>query len=63
MEVLNNLRDGDVAAFEGKKWFRVFSAKCQHLGIDPGKNDIWQDAQTLLQMPFAEINKLENMGD
>jgi hypothetical protein len=63
MEILHNLQDSDTGGFEGKRWFKIFNAKCQHLGIEPGKNEIWEDAQKLLQMPFSEINSAEDIGD
>lgn len=32
IQVLDSLRDG-ASAYEGRRWYRVFSAKCDHLGI------------------------------
>lgn len=55
MEVLNNMRDG-ANGNEGRRWHRVFTAKCQHLGIQLESPDLWQNAQKLLEIPFSEIN-------
>lgn len=54
MEVLNTLKDGS-NGYEGLRWFKVFNAKCEHLGINPESPDLWQSAQKLLDMPFKEI--------
>lgn len=56
MEVLDTLRVGG-DTYEGRRWFRVFSAKCDHLGIDLRQPDLWKDAQLLLRDPFSEIRK------
>ncbi len=55
MEVLSNLKDG-AGGNEGKRWHRVFTAKCEHLGIKLDGNDLWQNAQKLLRNPFSQIN-------
>lgn len=55
MEVLSNLKDG-AGGYEGKRWHRVFTAKCEHLGIKLDGNDLWQNAQKLLRNPFSQIN-------
>jgi hypothetical protein len=54
MQVLDSLKEGS-ASYEGRRWYRVFSAKCDHLQIDVDNPDLWQDAQRLLHAPFAEI--------
>jgi hypothetical protein len=56
MEVLNVLRGG-AGIYEGRRWHRVFTAKCEHLGIKPESPELWIDAQKLLEMPFAEISR------
>lgn len=55
MEVLSNLKDG-AGGNEGKRWHRVFTAKCEHLGIKLDGTDLWQNAQKLLRNPFSQIN-------
>lgn len=58
MEVLDQLR-GDEGTHEGKRWYRVFRAKCDHLGIDPADPELWKDAQSLLETPFETIELLK----
>lgn len=57
MEVLASLRDGGESQFGGKRWFRVFSAKCDHLNINIENSDVLEDAQKLLKSPFGTIVK------
>jgi hypothetical protein len=59
MEVLSHLRD-DESSFIEKKWFRVFNAKCEHLGINYSNGNFLEDAQKLLKSP---ISKLKSVGD
>lgn len=62
MEVLNTLRGG-AASYEGRRWYKVFTAKCDHLNINLENADLWGAAQKLLEMPFYEItNSAEIMG-
>jgi len=56
IQVLDSLREGAVA-YEGKRWHRVFSAKCDHLGINIDDPDLWLDAQRLLDTPFEQIQQ------
>ena len=56
MQILDILRGGD-AQYEGRRWLRVFRAKCEHLNIDPLNPDLWSDAQKLLREPFSELRK------
>jgi hypothetical protein len=56
MEVLNILQGG-ASGYEGRRWHRVFMAKCEHLGIKLANADLWFNAQRLLEMPFLEISK------
>lgn len=53
MQVLDSLRDG--GAYEDRRWYRVFEAKCTHLSIDIASSDLWRDGQRLLQSPFRHI--------
>lgn len=55
IQVLETVREG-AAAYEARRWYRVFSAKCDHYGIDMEDPDLWRDAQKLLEAPFSEIN-------
>lgn len=59
MEVLSNLRDNE-SVFTDKKWFKVFNAKCEHLGIVYANTNMLEDAQKLLKFP---ISKLKSIGD
>jgi len=54
MEVLDTLRSG-AGEYEGRRWHRVFTAKCDYLGINPADAELWRDAQKLLQQPFSEV--------
>lgn len=57
MEVLSNLKDNPTG-FEDKKWFKVFNAKCEHLGIDYNKGSFLEDAQKLLKSPIGKIKTI-----
>jgi hypothetical protein len=57
MEVLANLRDGGTSQFSDRRWFRIFSAKCDHLNINMENSDVLKDAQKLLKSPFGKIVK------
>jgi hypothetical protein len=59
MEVLSHLRDGETN-FAGKKWYKVFNAKCEHLNIEYKTGNFLDDAQKLLKSP---INKIKSIGD
>ena len=59
MEVLSHLRD-NAASFAEKKWFKVFNAKCEHLGIVYATSNFLEDAQKLLKSP---ISKLKAVGE
>lgn len=41
--------------FEGKAWYRIFSAKCAASGVDPASGESLQNAQRLLKYPFARV--------
>jgi len=56
MEVLSQMMGGG-AGYEHKAWYRIFEAKCASLGIDPSDSTPLQDAQRLLNIPFARIDE------
>jgi hypothetical protein len=63
MQVLDTLRAG-AASYEGRRWYKVFTAKCDFFKIRISEPDIWLDAQKLLERPFSEIEKnKELMGE
>lgn len=57
MEVLANLSDDGKSQFDDRRWFRIFSAKCDHLNINIENSDVLEDAQKLLKSPFGKIVK------
>lgn len=63
MQVLDILRTGD-GDYEGRRWHRIFRAKCEHLDVNAKEPELWRDAQKLLNDPFAEISRApEFWGD
>jgi hypothetical protein len=56
MQVLESLK-GASASYEGRRWHRVFTAKCDHYQIDTENPDLWKDAQRLLRAPFGDIER------
>jgi hypothetical protein len=64
MDVISRLQTGD-RALEGKKWYRVFRAKCDDLAInpsDPGQSPL-ELAQKLLREPLKKsIAVAESLG-
>jgi len=63
IEVLDSIRGQGDSAFEDRPWYRVFLAKCEHLGIDIERASLLESAQRLLGSPveklgsaFMEIN-------
>jgi hypothetical protein len=54
MEVLDLLRQAS-SEYEGRRWFRIFKAKCDYLGVDLESPNLWRDAQRLLNSPFGNI--------
>jgi hypothetical protein len=56
MQVLDILRAGE-GDYEGRRWHRIFRAKCEYLGVNVQQPDLWRDAQILLNDPFSEIAK------
>lgn len=62
MQVLDSMKD-DTGAFEPRRWYRVFDAKCAHLAINKASPNLWQDAQKLLQAPFKAIHSNREILD
>ncbi len=63
MEVVSRLQSGETS-LQSRKWYRVFRAKCDDLGIDPSDNakSALEIAQILLHAPLAKtIAAVENM--
>lgn len=58
MEVLDSLR-GAESQYESARWYRPFTAKCDHFGIEPSDGvSILESAQKLLSMPAATLSEL-----
>ena len=55
MEVLNSIGDGCMS-YEGKRWYKIFVAKCEFLAIDFDSKELWKNAQLILDMPFKAIS-------
>jgi hypothetical protein len=62
MEILDQLRYGD-DQFEQHRWLHPFRARCELAGVDITKPDLFNDAQRLLQQPFASLSQLIDYGD
>jgi hypothetical protein len=63
MQVLDILRTG-ASDYEGRRWHRIFRAKCEHQGVNVQQPELWRDAQRLLNEPFVEISRAtEFWGD
>jgi len=62
MEVLDQLRDGD-EQFEQYRWLHPFRARCELAQVDLTKPDLLNDAQKLLEQPFASLSQLIDYGD
>lgn len=60
MEVISCLKDG-TTAYQDKKWFRIFNAKCEHLNISY-TGDIFESAQKLLKSPFNKVEVKEDVA-
>ncbi len=54
MEVLNSLSE-NAEAYESRRWYRPFTAKCDHLSVDLDAPALWEDAQKLLMTPFGKL--------
>lgn len=55
MEVLDQIRDG-YEQFEQFRWLHPFRARCEAAEIDPERIDLLNDAQKLLEQPFASLS-------
>lgn len=55
MEVLENMRGSGSSGFEDRPWYRVFAAKCEHLGIDIEQAPLLESAQRLLGSPVEKL--------
>jgi hypothetical protein len=55
VEVISRLQTGGMSV-EGRKWYRIFKAKCDDLGLNPADPDVspLELAQRLLRGPFAK---------
>lgn len=62
MEVLDQLRDGE-DQFEQYRWLHPFRARCELAEVDLSKPSLLNDAQKLLQQPFASLSQLIDYGD
>jgi hypothetical protein len=59
MEVLLSLgRDG--SAYENRRWYQPFVAKCHHLDVNMGDDEIWESAQKLLRYPCLKLEKMKD---
>lgn len=58
MEILSVV-SGGAGEYEDLRWYRVFRAKCEHLGVDPESIEILESAQKLLQLPLRELGGLK----
>ncbi len=61
IEVLSTLQELDEAV-KGKRWYRTFSLKCDHLGINPENGEMLRDAQELLKSPFHRIEECKEIA-
>ena len=64
MDVISRLQI-DGASLEGRRWYRVFRAKCDDMGIDPSDDTLspLEVAQELLREPLqATIKVMESIG-
>ena len=55
MEVLESIRGQGASGFEDRPWYRVFSAKCEHLSIDIDGAPLLESAQRLLGSPVEKL--------
>lgn len=55
MEVLESIRGQGNSGYEDRPWYRVFSAKCEHLGIDTERAPLLESAQRLLGSPVEKL--------
>lgn len=57
MEVLESIRGQGNSGFEDRPWYRVFAAKCEHLGIDIQTAPLFESAQRLLGSPVGKLGE------
>lgn len=62
MEVLDRLKDGP-DPYEQYRWLHPFVARCEAAGVDLKKPDLLNDAQKLLNRPFAMLRILTDGED
>ena len=55
MEVLENIRGQGTSGYEARPWYRVFAAKCEHLGMDIQSAPLFENAQRLLGSPVEKL--------
>lgn len=55
MDVLESIRGQGNSGCEDRPWYRVFSAKCEHLGIDIERAPLFESAQRLLGSPVEKL--------
>ncbi len=55
MEVLESIREQGSTGHEDRPWYRVFCAKCEHLGIDIERAPLLESAQRLLGSPVEKL--------
>lgn len=58
MEVLDQLHTSGSGQFEQHRWYHPFLARCEAVGIDTTNPDLLNDAQKLLEKPFASLKCL-----
>ena len=58
MEVLDNIRAVGRNAYDTKRWFAPFEGRCVTKGVDLENPELLADAQTLLDMPCAPLEKI-----
>jgi len=56
MHVIATLGAGD-QEFEGMRWYRVFRAKCEHVGVNLENADALDATQILLDWPLKELSR------
>lgn len=60
LEVLS-LIDDDPQTLEDRWWFRIFSARCTQLGLDPETADLLDGTQLLLNRPLHRLQRLREI--
>jgi hypothetical protein len=57
MQILDQLARGH-EQFEQYRWFHPFRARCEIAGVNIDEPDLLNDAQRLLEQPFASLERL-----